>query len=73
MNNHEIHYEFFCNFLTLQNNFDKKICDTVFTNNSDHIYEKWILAESNIITFITFLDDYNKEKLFNWIDSSDLF
>jgi len=52
---------------TLQCNFNKDICDKIFESNSDHLYEKWLQSDENILNFIARLDKINKQKLFNWM------
>ena len=59
-------FTFYWKFLWLQNSFDKIICDELFDDDSDHIYDLWIRSGYNIITFLAYLDDDNKEVLFKW-------
>lgn len=50
----------------LQSKFDQNICDQIFGSNSNHLYKKWIETNTNIISFLTRLDETNKLKLLHW-------
>lgn len=52
--------------LCMENNFNKQISDTLFHNLSDHLWEKWIHCDGNILKYITRLDKYNKYILLKW-------
>jgi hypothetical protein len=51
---------------SLQSNFDIYMCDNIFGLNSNHIYDKWITSQQNIINFLTTLDHVNRQKLLNY-------
>jgi hypothetical protein len=50
----------------LQTKFDKNICNQIFGSNSNHLYKKWVETNTNIISFLTRLDETNKFKLLHW-------
>ena len=53
----------------MQCHFSKKVCEEIFADLSEHIYIKWEEADFNIITFLTFLDSRNKQKMFTWAEN----
>lgn len=60
----------FNKFQFMQCHFSKEVCDKIFSDLSDHIYIKWEEADFNIITFLSFLDSGNKQKMFIWAENS---
>lgn len=52
--------------LSLQCNFNKQICDKIFTDYSNHLYEKWLNCDQNILKFISLLDSVNRNKILLW-------
>ena len=64
--NLDILMEVFNILLSLQCNFNKNICEQVFGLCSEHLYEKWVSSDGNIINFMTRLDVDNKAKLLSW-------
>jgi hypothetical protein len=59
-------YENYQLFLYIQTNFSKDICDQIFGNLSDHMFEKWESCDGNIINFLNRLDNENCDSLFRW-------
>ena len=53
--------------LKVQFNFNKDICDEIFKNDSDHLYQKWISCSNNLLHFINRLDKHNTNLLLSWI------
>ena len=53
-------------FMYLQVNFDKNMCDTIFDDLSDHLFDKWLRCNYNILNFISMLDNGNRIKLIDW-------
>lgn len=49
----------------LKNSFGKNICDKIFGSKSDHLYEKWIETNTNIVSFLIKLDENNKIKKYS--------
>ena len=68
----EQYYTFYGKFLTLQNNFNKSMCDTIYVKDSEYIYRKWTRSKNCVVTFIAFLNESNKEKLFKWLQMSEI-
>lgn len=52
--------------LSLQCNFNKDLCDTIFEELSDHLFPKWVNSDGNILNFLTMLDISNKTRLLKW-------
>jgi hypothetical protein len=59
--------DFYNIMLSLQCNFNKDLCDTVFGNESNHLYPKWIASHGNIIHFMTMLDSVNRKNLLDYV------
>lgn len=54
-------------FLYIQNSFNKYICNQIYGDElSDHLFEKWLQCDYNILKFISRLDNRNKELLLEW-------
>jgi hypothetical protein len=56
--------------LFIQNRFDKQLSDELFTDLSDHIFEKWLQSEYNILNFISRLDVVNKQIICDWCEKN---
>jgi hypothetical protein len=54
-------------FLKLQNSFNLNICKEIFGENYLHFWDKWKSSQNNIIYFLNRLDDFNKQKLFDYM------
>ena len=52
--------------LSLQCNFSKLVCDEIFGQDSNHLFEKWLFSDKNLLYFITRLDNCNQAKLFRY-------
>jgi len=52
--------------LSAQCNMNMMLFTEVFTDNSDHLWPKWVRCDGNILNFMTLLDPQNKSKLINW-------
>jgi len=50
-------------YLYLQCNFSKDMSDQIFQDMSDHLYNKWLVCNGNMLNFITCLDNNNINKL----------
>jgi len=57
----------FNKFLYMQCHFSKDICDEIFGDMSDHIYQKWLDSNMNIVEFLSRLDSGKKRKMFLWV------
>ena len=57
-------------FMFMQTNFNKYICDQLFGELSDHIYDKWIYCDQNLLNFLSMLDRDNKIIVLEWGYSS---
>lgn len=53
-------------FIYLQSKFNKTICEEIFEEDSDHLFQKWTSCDYNIINFLSRLDEVNKQKLLMW-------
>lgn len=53
-------------FMYLQFNFNKDMCDKVFGDLSDHLFQKWLRCDNNMLNYMSTLDDGNKIKLIDW-------
>lgn len=53
-------------FLRLQNDFNKGISNKVFGDLSNHLFNKWLNCERNMLNFISILDNTNKNRLLEW-------
>ena len=58
--------EYFNTFQALQNNFNKGISNKVFGELSNHLFQKWLKCDRNILNFISMLDPIHKKKLLKW-------
>lgn len=52
--------------LRLQSDFNKEICDKIFNNLSDHLFEKWLQTNGNILNFFSRLDTKNQKIMLKW-------
>ena len=52
--------------LRLQSDFNKEICDRIFNDLSDHLFDKWLKTDRNILNFFSQLDIKNRKKLLKW-------
>jgi hypothetical protein len=52
--------------LRLQSDFNKEICNIVFDDLSDHLFDKWLKTDRNILNFFSQLDIKNRKKLLKW-------
>ncbi len=64
--------DFYEQLLEMQCNFSKYISDKIFGNLSNHLFQKWLKCNNNIVSFLSRLDAVNKGKIFNYLDSSKL-
>jgi hypothetical protein len=54
-------------FEILQFNFNEDICVDIFgLNRADHMFNKWLECDKNIIMFMNRMDCTNKEKMMSW-------
>jgi len=53
-------------FIFLQCNFNKKMSDDIFGDLSEHLFEKWLNCNYNIINFLSMLDNGNKQLILNY-------
>ena len=53
-------------FNTIQNTLSEDIISSIWENDSDHFFNKWLTSENNIILFIAKLDDNNQNKLLEY-------
>ena len=51
---------------SLQCNFDKEMCDEIFNDLSDHLFDKWLKSNGNILNFFGQLDNQNKKRILKW-------
>lgn len=56
-------------FMSLQCNFNLLLCKEIFGNLSEHIFEKWIICDGNIINFLSHLDNENRNKIYIWLQT----
>lgn len=63
-------FESYNKFLFIQCRFSKDVCDNVFGDLSNHLYNKWDSSCPNVIDFLSCLDPTNKQKLFEWVETS---
>lgn len=60
--------KYFKKFLYFQNNFDLELSKQIFGNRiAQHLFNKWLFYDRNVIDFINYLDDENKQKIFNYL------
>ena len=52
--------------LRLQSDFNKEICDKIFHHLSDHLFEKWLQTNGNILNFFSRLDTKNQKIMLKW-------
>jgi len=52
--------------LRLQCDFNKEICDKIFSDLSDHLFNKWLKTDGNILNFFSQLDINNQKKMLKW-------
>lgn len=52
-----------------QSMFSYGTCKEIFPDLTEHMWEKWISSGSNILWFWGRLDENNRSKLINWINS----
>jgi len=52
--------------LSLQYCFNKEICDIIFNDLSDHLFEKWLQTNGNILNFFSHLDIKNQKAMLKW-------
>lgn len=49
-------------FQHMQVNFDFEICGKIFGDDCNHMYNKWLECNSNIIDYISRMDSSNMKK-----------
>lgn len=59
-------YLAFDKFIKLQVNFNKDMCIDIFNNDAEHLFQKWLYCNYNIIEFINRLDENNKHIILSW-------
>lgn len=52
--------------LRLQCDFNKEICDKIFSDLSDHLFNKWLKTDRNILNFFSQLDIKNQTAILKW-------
>lgn len=52
--------------LRLQCDFNKELCDKIFNDLSDHLFEKWLQTNGNILNFFSHLDIKNQKEMLKW-------
>jgi hypothetical protein len=63
---------YFKKFLYFQTNFDLEMSKKIFGNRiGHHLFDKWLFYERNIIDFINYLDDENKQKIFDYLTTQN--
>jgi hypothetical protein len=50
----------------MQCNFSYEIAEDIFIIDQDHLWDKWIRSRTNIINFLSSLDQVNQQKMMNW-------
>jgi len=50
----------------LQCNFNLSVCMEIYGEESNHLFEKWLTCDGNLLNYITRLDKNNRYKLLNW-------
>ena len=53
-------------FIFIQSNFNKNICDILYSELSNHLFNKWLKCDGNILNFISMLDNNNKLIILKW-------
>ena len=54
-------------FQIIQTNFSYENCKKIFNSIlSDHLWEKWVKTDNNIIKYLSKLDNINRSKILNW-------
>jgi hypothetical protein len=54
-------------FMYLQCNFNLFICEEIFGDLSEHLFEKWLNCNENILNFLSKLDSENRQKIYKWL------
>ena len=52
--------------LRLQCDFNKEMCDRIFNDLSDHLFNKWSKTDGNILNFFSQLDIKNQKTMLEW-------
>jgi ABC-type Zn2+ transport system substrate-binding protein/surface adhesin len=52
--------------LCIQNTFSRDVANEIYGDLAEHIYEKWIRLDDNILNFMSCLDYSNRDILFEW-------
>ena len=56
--------------LRLQCDFNKEMCDKIFNDLSDHLFDKWLKTDGNILNFFSQLDIKNQKTILKWFFSN---
>lgn len=59
-------YESYQILFTMQSNFHLGICEELFGGLAEHIYQKWIESNENMLNFLTRLDQKNINIMLLW-------
>lgn len=52
--------------LAMQSNFHLGICEELFGDLAEHIYQKWTGSNENMLNFLTRLDQNNLNIMLSW-------
>jgi hypothetical protein len=52
--------------LYIQNTFSRDVANEIYGDLAEHIYEKWVRLDYNILVFLSSLDYSNRFLLFEW-------
>ena len=52
--------------LFIQNWYSYEVAQKLFGTMADHLFDKWISCNQNLINYFTMLDDVNTKKLLDW-------
>jgi|SaaInlV_165m_DNA_3_1040750.scaffolds.fasta_scaffold00618_22 hypothetical protein len=55
-------------FNSIQNSLSEDIISSIWPNDREHFFDKWLSSDNNIILFISKLDDYNQNKLLEYFN-----
>ena len=54
-------------FRIISSNLSSEICKIIFDKNiSEHMWDKWLKCDMDIIKFLSALDTYNRKKIIDW-------
>ena len=58
-------------FKILSSNLSPDLCESIFGKDlKNHMWEKWLSQDTDIIKFLSCLDSFNRKRILDWAENS---